>query len=232
MSELVTDCPRCKAQRITFDVQSSITVGMAYNWQCTYEAFSICRNCERSTVFVLIDSIDGNYDHLHRVGLLKIENSLNNFVKVSHHISDKDQASVVPPDHLPNHIDSVFREAATCLSVGCHNAAATMFRLCIDLATKGLLPQEEVQGLTGKIRRDLGLRLPWLIEHGHLPKELQALSSCIKEDGNDGAHAGTLTKEDSEDLLDFTEALFERLYTEPERLRLAEERRKKRRGQN
>jgi hypothetical protein len=50
-----------------------------------------------------------------------------------------------------------------------------------------------------------------------------------KEDGNDGAHAGTLTKEDAEDLLDFATALFERMYTEPERLRLARERREKRR---
>jgi len=35
------------------------------------------------------------------------------------------------------------------------------------------------------------------------------------------AHAGTLNKIDAQDLLDFTHALLERLYTEPERLRLA-----------
>jgi hypothetical protein len=51
----------------------------------------------------------------------------------------------------------------------------------------------------------------------------------VREDGNDGAHDGTLGKEDAEDLLDFTTALLERIYTEPERLRLAQERREKRR---
>ncbi len=63
-----------------------------------------------------------------------------------------------------------------------------------------------------------------------LPEVLKDLSSAIKEDGNDGAHQGTLKKVDAEDVMDFTVALLERLYTEPERLRLAKERRENRRG--
>jgi hypothetical protein len=107
-----------------------------------------------------------------------------------------------------------------------------MFRLTIDLTTRPRLPKEEddVPGLNHRTRRDLGLRLPWLFANGFLPKELDPLSKCIREDGNDGAHAGTLTKEDAEDLRDFTVALLERVFTEPERLRLAEERRKSRRA--
>ncbi|MBA3385446.1 MAG: DUF4145 domain-containing protein [Chthoniobacterales bacterium] len=79
------------------------------------------------------------------------------------------------------------------------------------------------------MRRSLGLRLPWLFDHALLPGGLRDLSHCIKEDGNDGAHAGSLSREDAEDLLDFTRALLERLYTEPEKLRLAQERRAERR---
>lgn len=52
----------------------------------------------------------------------------------------------------------------------------------------------------------------------------------MKDDGNDGAHEGTLTQHDADDLLDFTIALLERLYTEPERLRLAKARRDARRS--
>jgi len=92
-----------------------------------------------------------------------------------------------------------------------------------------LPPEGASDAPNAKQRRDLGLRLPWLIEHGLLPKELHDLSHCIKEDGNDGAHTGTLKKEDAEDMLDFTTALLERVYTEPERLRLAKERREQRR---
>ncbi len=92
-----------------------------------------------------------------------------------------------------------------------------------------MLPEGEVKGLNSKVRRDLGLRLPWLFDNGILPEALRELSSCVKDDGNDGAHEGTLKKEDAEDLLDFTYALLERIYTEPKRLQLAKERRLSRR---
>ena len=104
-----------------------------------------------------------------------------------------------------------------------------MSRMCIDLVTRPMLPEEEVEGLNARIRRDLGLRLPWLFDNGNLPEGLRELSRCIREDGNDGAHAGNLEKEDAEDVLGFTVAMLERIYTEPERLKLAEERRNIRR---
>lgn len=105
-----------------------------------------------------------------------------------------------------------------------------MFRLCVDMATRGMLPAEGAEGgPNAKQRRDLGLRLPWLFDNGKLPEGLRDLSHCIKEDGNDGAHAGTLTKEDAEDLLDFTSRLLERVYTEPGKLKAAKERRDQRR---
>jgi hypothetical protein len=92
-----------------------------------------------------------------------------------------------------------------------------------------MLPEGEAPGLTTKVRRDLGLRLPWLFNNGTLPADLRDLSSAIREDGNDGAHQGTLKQEEAEDLLDFTTALLERIFTEPKRLQIAKERREKRR---
>ncbi len=230
MSELVANCPRCGSRHITFDVTACFPYRQEYGWQYWYEAFCICRHCGRSTVFVLSESVNSNYQHVHKVGLLKVEGALNNYVEVKGHISLKDQATATPPDHIPKNIEAVFREGATCLAVGCYNAAGTMFRLCVDLATRSMLPNEEIEGLNSKVCRDLGLRLPWLFNNGRLPEALKELSSCIKEDGNDGAHAGTLSEPDAQDLLDFTIALLERIYTEPERLRLAKERRDVRRA--
>ena len=111
------------------------------------------------------------------------------------------------------------------------NAAATMFRLCMDIATRQMLPEKDEQGLNANIRRNLGLRLPWLFDTKRLPEALRDLSACVKDDGNDGAHEGTLSKVDADDLLDFTIALLERLYTEPERLKLAKSRRDARRAE-
>ena len=103
-----------------------------------------------------------------------------------------------------------------------------MYRLCIDLATKPLLPEGNEHGLNSTIRRSLGLRLNWLFENEILPESLRGLSTAVKDDGNDGAHQGNLGKEEADDLLDFTYLLLERLYTEPQRIARAEQRRRDR----
>ncbi len=230
MSDLVADCPRCGAKHVTFDLTAHTVVAHRYNWQSWYEAFCICRNCHRSTVFVLSEKGIEEAKHIKQQGLHKTPTAANNLVKVEDYISLKNAAARPAPEHLPPEIKSAFDEGATCLAVGCVNAAATMFRLCVDLATRSLLPGEDEKELNAKIRRTLGLRLPWLIDNGILPTALCELSTCIREDGNDGAHMGTLVDADAEDILDFTIALLERIYTEPERLRLAKERRDARRG--
>lgn len=224
MAELVYNCPRCGSRHITFDIKASMIVGFYHGWQNQYEAFGICRNCGKTAIFVLTESVDADYKYIHKTGLLNVNGSLNNYVNINGHISLKDNASIVPPEFLPKEIEDVFREGATCLAVGCFNAAATMFRLCVDLATRSMLPSDEQTGLNARTRRDLGLRLPWLFKTGLLHESLKDLSACIKEDGNDGAHAGNLTETDADDLLDFTAVLLERIYTEPERIRLAKER--------
>jgi hypothetical protein len=229
MAELIANCPRCRVERITFDVKSVLLVGLHYGWQHTYEAFAVCRHCARSTTFVIEESTGHDPDLFERGSPLQVSGSLNNYFEIGGFIGVKDQGTVPPPDHVPEQIANVFKEGATCLAVECWNAAGTMFRMCIDLATRPMVPREEVPSLTKRVRRDLGLRLPWLFDNGKLPADLRDLSTCIREDGNDGAHQGTLTKHDAEDLLDFTNAILERLYTEPRRLDIAKERRARRR---
>lgn len=231
MGELVADCPRCGSKSITFVIGGHIPVRYEYGWQCWYETFCICRHCKRSTVFILSEKGIDESKIVRQDGLANFKGAVGDLVSIRGYISFKDAAPTPPPDHLPEKIRSVFTEGATCLAVDCFNAAGTMFRLCIDLVTKALLPETDENGLNSHIRRNLGLRLPWLFGNGRLPQSLQELSTCIKEDGNDGAHDGSLKKEDAEDLLDFTSALLERLYTEPERLRLAKLRRDARRGE-
>lgn len=229
MSQLVADCPRCHSQKITFDVLHQNHVDTRYGWQYWFEAFCVCRHCGRSTVFILSQKSEPTTDYLHETPLSKVSESLNQYAVVEDFVSLKDLAAAEPPEHLPSPIEAAFREGATCMATGCFNAGATMFRLCVDLATRTLLPADNVDGVTQNIRRSLGLRLAWLFDHQKLPEGLKELSNCIKEDGNDGAHAGTLKKEDAEDIQDFVFALLERLYTEPMRLAQAKQRREERR---
>jgi hypothetical protein len=160
----------------------------------------------------------------------KLNGTLNQHLGIDGFINLRDRVHVSAPEHTQENVAAAFNEAAACITVQAWNAAAAMLRLSIDLATKPLLPSEFTIGLNRRTRRDLAPRLEWLINNGKLPRELRELSDCIREDGNDGAHDGTLKKEDAEDLMDFATAMFERLYTEPKRLALAKERRENRRN--
>ncbi len=145
---------------------------------------------------------------------------MNEFFAIEGYISIKDKAGKPPPDYLPKEIDDAFREGATCLAVNCPNASGAMFRLAIDHATRALVPAEKDGGPAPRSVYLLGNRLKWLFENRLLEEHLKDLAGCIKEDGNDGAHQGTLEKKDAEDIQDFVFELLERLYTLPKRLAL------------
>jgi len=223
MAELVTDCPRCGAKRISFDVRGVNHIEKKYDWQNVYEAFSVCRSCHKGVVYRLAQRVN-NRDLDKPAVLMTYGGSLTDMFIVEGPITLKDRDVAPPPEHLPENIDVAFREGATCMGVRCYNAAGTMFRLCLDFATKELMPAE-TPGLNAQGRRSLGLRMNWMFENNVLPAALRELAQCVKDDGNDGAHDGTLSAVDAEDLQEFTFELLERLYTEPKRLEIAKARR-------
>ena len=59
---------------------------------------------------------------------------------------------------------------------------------------------------------------------------LRELSHCIRQDGNDAVHDGSVGEDEAEDLQDFTSHLLENVYTTPKRLELAKDRRVGRRA--
>lgn len=222
MAELTQNCPRCFVKHTTFSVLSNN--GNAVHRYS--ELFCVCKNCHRSVVFIAYIKGSGVFDSIRGKSSVNISSDISdvNVVRIN-------PEEIIPsPDFIPEDIKVNFDEGAMCYSIGCHNAAATMFRLCLDKATKSFLP-EEPAAPPAKIRRSLGLRMDWLFEHGHLPVALKELAECIKDDGNDGAHEGILSKVDVDDLIDFTISLLERLYTEPRKIELAKERRLARRQQ-
>ena len=231
MAELIANCPRCGAANMTFDVHETAVVGKNYNWQHLFETFSVCRNCNKATNFVLRQKKPDFSRHPNFAKPHDVKGAtLNAHFEAPRFVSLIDEVQAKAPDHTPPNIEKVFTEAATCARLQCWNAVGAMLRLCIDLATKGLLPTGEVEGLNRNTRSKLAPRLAWLIDNDLVPEELRELSTCIREDGNDAAHDGTLSKDEAQDLMDFTVALFERLFTEPTRLKLAKERRDKRRA--
>lgn len=221
MAEFVCNCPRCYVKHTTFSI-----LNISRNHDSLNSSFfCVCRNCKKTVIFdaymeqFWINQVEQGNGH----------NVTSEMSKISV-VCIRPGELILPPEFLPEEINTNFDEGSQCYSIGCYNAAATMFRLCLDKATKSFLPDDPTTP-SAKIRRSLGFRMDWLFENGHLPIALKELAECIKDDGNDGAHDGILLKADVDDLIDFTIALLERLYTEPKKLELAKQRRIERRQQ-
>jgi hypothetical protein len=231
MATFVADCPRCNSKKANLDCYSSIPVKVDFDWKVYCEVFAVCRVCHKSSILLLSqfqDSHDLTSTLKEPNKITGFSHSLTDYLRFERFVTSLDNAINEPPAYLPDQIDRVMREGNKCLSALCWNAAGSMYRLALDLATKGLLPDGEV--IPSKVKRSLGLRLDWLFDNGHLPEELRSLAECVQQDGNDGAHDGTLTEIDASDLHDFSFELLRRLYTEPERIAIANRRRAERRG--
>lgn len=233
MSTIVRDCPRCHSSKVTHDVRAQQYLAVEYGWLKYFEAYCVCRACNNGTIFVIgMNNFSKQATYYDDNAIVAYKGDLTADFKDSGYISLKDELSIQSPKDLPAAISKAFEEAATCLAVKAYNAAGTMFRQCLDLATAPLLPPRDsgdILKLNEKQRRDLGLRLAWLFDNGLLPESFRELAKCVREDGNDGAHAGTLSQADAYDLLDFTYALLDRLISEKVRIAKAEERRQVRR---
>ena len=218
MAELVADCPRCRAQRITFDATGDTLVGAAAGDFLEYEMFCVCKSCTHATIFIVQEEAEAR--DLRRNGRMIPYPPSQRAVgyRLLRHISPANLDTAPPPEELPSDIHRAFREATKCAAVGCYNAAGAMFRLCLNLATKG------TKGGT------LAARLEALCEEKQFSRELQELGSVVRLDGNDAAHDGSLDEEAVEDLQAFVARFLTQLYTEPARVRAAKERRQKRKS--
>lgn len=231
MAEFVSDCPRCGAKRATLDVFGSIIVSIEYQWKHYAEIHCICRTCHRSSLQLVtrknIDEATKKYfgQTGTRNTLAEYRGSLNDMVDFVRNITLRDVSQEDVPEHLPLEIAKVISEGNLCLSVGCFNASAAMYRLALDLSTKRLIPALTENEPSAHVRKNLAPRVEWLLINNIIPGDLKSLATAVRENGNDGAHDGTLSKSDAEDVKDFCIELVRRLYTEPERIRLAEERR-------
>lgn len=227
MATIVTDCPRCGARLMTMDILADVFIGSRYDWQHCHEVTARCRRCHRpSLLLVALQKARRKTDFGKDGSITAAQGDIAGLFSCERPITVAELAAKASPEHIPENIAHAFIEGTRCLAIGCHNAAAAMFRLCLDLATKSMLPDPADEGApNGHQRRNLAPRLTWLFEKKLLPSDLQDLSTAVKDDGNDGAHDGTLSEDDADDLYDFAFALLERLYTHPARLAAAKERR-------
>lgn len=245
LGSLVYDCPICNAKNSTFDVKGFGDLLSGQDDSLVVQLFSICRACSKA---ICIDSVFKKELFNNRTTALKIASSkisLVNYVALYLKERERDFGTVfstftyipvIPklgkiPEHLPKDINDIFLEAIKCNSLNCYNAAAAMFRLCLDKTTKDLLNKNKNLNPTVDNSKTIHKRLIWIFQNKLLHSNLEELSKCIKDDGNDAAHDGNIGKVEANDLFDFTYEFLEQVYTQPERVRIAKERREQRRSQ-
>ena len=208
MSTFVSECPRCRAKKITFDVFRAHLVRVV-GWQHRYEVFSCCRDCNRTSTFNFVQRDRSAAQYCQPEFFLSANRIFDSFY-IDGYLSLKDMGAVQAPEHTPEQLAKTFEEGAKCFSVGCFTASSIMFRSCLDQDTKELAEQHAIKG-------DLGTRLAGLFEQALLPIELQALSDCVTDydEGSD------LHKEDVEDIMDFVYQSLERQYSFPARIQMS-----------
>lgn len=232
MPTFVLDCPRCLSKSTTFDVVADTHVGCEYNWVHLFEICAVCRRCLHPSLAKVSLNKPAVKDRFRESGsMMKYsEPDLSSIFSFRRFVHLADIASLPAPPDLPAEITKAFEEGTRCLAVEAPNAASAMFRLCLDIASKSLLPPEDQEGGPDKqSRRNLAPRLRWLFDNRLLPADLKALSSAVKDHGDEGAHEGCLDQHDAEDIYDFAFALLDRLYSEPARIEAATARRAARR---
>jgi Domain of unknown function (DUF4145) len=117
------------------------------------------------------------------------------------------------PGYLPTPLPNLFMQAADSLRRGSWDASGAMSRKVLDVSTK-----EQLKGLSAPVK-DLAPRIDKLASIGRLTDDLRAWAHQIRLGGNDAAHdEDPFTKEEAEELLDFTELFLTYIYTLPGRL--------------
>ncbi len=224
MSIISANCPRCGDKKTTFGVKGHNFIEKDIAGQHWYELFAVCRSCGEATIFLIVtpkilaDRALGALNEINEV-------SLNRYFRIERFISLRDNIIHRPPDSIPDPIKAVFEEGAACFSIECWNATGAMFRTCLDLASKDKIQGVNEKDITKNQRENMAARIEWLFDKKKLPDNLKELADCIRQDGNDGAHDGTLGKDEADDLLDFTVQILEHFYTQPAK---AEESRRRR----
>ena len=96
MALLISNCPRCGTENITFDVAGKHLRCTRYSWQPWFEVFCICRKCHRSTVFLIsLENCDHKDKFYRGKGLLEYPHALSDYFWIERFISLRDNSPTV-----------------------------------------------------------------------------------------------------------------------------------------
>src|SRR4051812_46976119 len=104
MSLIVTDCPRCGANKITFEVMAQVYRGREFGWQDFFEIFCNCRSCDKPTIFLVSRKEVSRKSYPETESLTQYPGDINHRFRIERFISVRDNITTNPPDYLPENI--------------------------------------------------------------------------------------------------------------------------------
>jgi hypothetical protein len=198
-------CPHCHIENVMFSSVGETRLDMAGSIHM-FSLFLSCQNCKKGVVATV--GISGQ-NEIHRTH--------GNIRDFKHRLELKEvypaPLTVDAPEHTPPNIANFFRQAKTAFRASSasknlgFDAAATMARKSIETACKHIDPDS---------KGSLYDRIESLAEQDFITPDMKDWAHEIRDIGNDGSHeTEPLSKEDAEDVLNFTEMFLMYLFTLP-----------------
>jgi Domain of unknown function (DUF4145) len=206
MAHILADCPHCGGIKVGFAAHAQYLIQPKGTWL----VFFICGNCEQGILaeyYMIVNK--GVASPAAANG--KPEDSGFGMLARGYY---PEPAPTQIPDHLSAPLDRYFQQAADALKREDWDSSGIMSRRVVDVSTQLQLGETE-----SKKAGDLRNRIDVLADKGHITRDLQQWAHEIRLGGNEAVHdKEPYSKDDAEDLLNFSELYLTYVYSLPGRL--------------
>ena len=201
---LVSTCPHCKSRRMSFSFQGESYMQEEYFG--TWNTFWTCSYCDAAIIAILEPSSETANTH----SPSQLGNTLTKHFAI---MEVHPKTSTATLDHVPNSILDTYIEANSCLDHQGWTSAGIMFRKVLEMTTVELGPKDN------KFRsKPLYHRIEELAATNLLPDSMRELAHEIRLGGNVAAHEEEYSKEEAEELREFSELFLTYLFTLPHKI--------------
>lgn len=207
MAFFVRDCVRCGVKKVQHFVVGNNRIRYRH-----WEVAGACAHCSSISIYDWISPNDN-------IGINSYENSLEQSDATLAEMPIRIATTAMElSEHIPERIAGLFREANECRQMTWYEAAGSMYRKTLDVATKYIYSHDP--RLVDKKPADaLRVRIKSLGEMKILDNDIVELADIVALDGNDATHdIDPYTREEAEALEDLTLDLLERLFVRPARI--------------
>lgn len=209
MPALALDCPHCDVKKSSFAIAAARSEPLQpANWS----VLANCTACQLPIVMILVCVSSSNRDPMQFPGDLGASNS--GFVMTA---MFPKLVAIDMPTNVPEGVAKAFKQAAESRRAGHLDAAAAMYRKAMELGLKVLSPDIAAWKIEKRIDK--------MAAEGLITKDLQDWAHELRLDGNDVLHEDEATSEMIDQMHSLCKFLLTYLYTLPEQVKAARERR-------